>query len=252
MRTFARRLAASVLTAALAALMSSTAYGQDAPTRLRLVEIHVRIGQSADFEALAKLANEASKKFGIPWRETWSVSQFGQGGVYYLVSPVKNFAQFDEQGPLSTLSVEDRLTYANLGRNSVESAHYKLLESADDLSLRSDRKDLPKLARVTVVHALPGKGADLEATIKDLLLPALKAAGVKDFWVHRTVVGGPIGEYTYVMLFEKWADLDTFGSMQKLLGDNYGSYMARVAASIQSGENMIIKLDPKLTYMPEK
>lgn len=252
MRTFARRLASSVLIAALAALVSSTAYGQDSPTRLRLAEIHVRIGQSADFEALAKLANEASRKFGIPWRETWSVSQFGQGGVYYLVSPVKNLAQFDEQGPLSTLSVEDRLSYANLGRNAVESAHYKLLELADDLSLRSDRKDLPKMARVTVVHALPGKGADLEATIKDLLLPAMKAAGVKDFWVHRTVLGGQIGEYTYVLLLDKWADLDALGSTQKLLGNNYGSYMARIAASVQEGENMIIKLDPKLSYQPEK
>jgi hypothetical protein len=252
MRTFVRRLAASVLTAALAAFLCSTVYGQEAPYRLRLAEIHVRVGQSADFEALAKLANEASKKFGIPWRETWSVSQFGEGGVYYLVSPVKNFAQFDEQGPLSALSVEDRLTYANLARNAVESSHYKLIEIANDLSLVSDRKDLPKLARITVVHTLPGKGADLEATIKDLLLPAVKAAGVKDFWVHRTVVGGPIGEYTYVLLFDKWADLDALGSMQKLLGDNYGSYMARVAAAVQSGENMVIKLDPKLTYMPEK
>jgi quinol monooxygenase YgiN len=252
MRPFARRLAASVLTAALAVLVSSTAYGQDSPVGVRLAEIRVRAGQSADFEALAKLSNEASKKFGIPWRQTWSVSQFGEGGVYYLVSPVKNFAQFDEKGPLSTLSVEDRLTYANLARNAVESAHYKLLELAADLSLRSDGKDLPKLARVTVVHALPGKAADLEATIKDLLLPALKAAGVKDFWVHRTILGGQIGEYTYVLLFDKWADLDALGSMQKILGDNYAKYMARVAASIQSGEIMIIKLDPKLTYMPEK
>ena len=252
MRTFVRGLATSVLIAALAAMVSSTAYGQDAPTKLRLAEIHVRVGQTADFEALAKLANEASKKFGIPWRETWSVSQFGEGGVYYAVSPVKNFAQFDEQGPISGLSVEDRLTYANLARNAVESSHYKLLDPADDLSLRSDRKELPKMARVTVVHTLPGKGMDLEAAIKELMLPALKAAGVKDFWVHRTVVGGPIGEYTYVLPFEKWADLDALGSMQKLLGDNYGKYMARVAASVQSGENMIIKLDPKLTYMPEK
>jgi hypothetical protein len=80
----------------------------------------------------------------------------------------------------------------------------------------------------------------------------VKAAGVKDFWVHRTVLGGQIGEYTYLLLFDKWADLDALGSMQKLLGDNYGSYMARIAASVQEGENTIIKLDPKLTYMPEK
>jgi hypothetical protein len=92
----------------------------------------------------------------------------------------------------------------------------------------------------------------LEATIKDLLLPALKAAGVKDFWVHRTLVGGPLGEYTYVMLFEKWADLDALGTLQKVLGDNYGKYMARVAESVAGAENMVIKLDPKLTYFPEK
>jgi hypothetical protein len=252
MQVFAHRLATSVLTAALAATLCSTTYGQDAPQRIRLAEIHVRPGQTADFEALAKLANEASKKFGIPWRETWSVSQFGEGGVYYAVSPVKNFAQFDEDGPLSKLSVEDRLSYASLARNAVESAHYKLIEVANELSLQSDRKGLPKFARVTVVHALPGKGMELEGAIKDLMLPALKAAGVKDFWVHRTVVGGQIGEYTYVLLFDKWADLDTLGSTQKLLGDNYGKYMARVTAAVQTGENMIIKVEPKLSYQPEQ
>jgi len=252
MRTFVRCLATSVLTAALAALMCSTVYGQDAPYRLRLAEIHVRVGQTADFEAMAKLANEAYKKQGVPWREVWSVSQFGEGGVYYAVSPVKNFAQFDEDGPLSKLSVEDRVSYVNLARNAVESSHYKLIEIANDLSIVSDRKDPPKLARITVLHTLPGKLMELEALIKDLLLPALKAAGVKDFWVHRTVVGGPLGEYTYVLLFDKWADLDSLGTNQKLLGDNYGQYMARIATSVQGAENMVIKLDPKLTYLPEK
>jgi hypothetical protein len=252
MKTPAARLATSLPIAALAALMCSTAYGQEPPTKFRLAEIHVRVGQTADFEALAKLANDASQKAGIPWRETWYVSQFGEGGVYFLVSPVKNYAQFDEAGPLSKLSVEERLNYANLARNAVESAHYKLLELADDLSLRSDRKDLPKLARVTVLHTLPGKALDLEATIKELLLPAFKAAGVKDFWVHRTLLGGPLSEYTYVLLFDKWADLDTLGTTQKLLGDNYGRYMARIAAAVSGAENLTIKLDPKLTYFPEK
>jgi hypothetical protein len=252
MRIFVRRLATSVLTAALAALLGSTAYSQDSPQRLRLAEIHARVGQTADFEGLVKLANEASKKSGIPWRQTWSVSQFGEGGVYYLVSPVKNFAQFDEDGPISKLTVEERLDYANLARNAVESAHYKLIEFAKDLSLQSDRKDAPKFARITVVHALPGKGEELESAIKDFLLPAFTAAGVKDFWVHRTVMGGQIGEYIYVLLFDKWADLDALGSTAKVLGDNYGKYMARIAASVQAGENMILKHDPKLSYQSEK
>lgn len=252
MQTFARRSATSALVATLAAMLCSAVYGQNPTLKIRLAEIHVRNGQTADFEALTKLANEASRKYGIPWRETWSVSQFGEAGVYFLISPVKNYAQFDEDGPLSKLSVEERLSYANLARNAVESAHYKLIEFAEELSLRSDRKDLPKLARVTVVHALPGKAPELEAAIRDLMLPAIKAAGVKDYWVHRTLAGGPLGEYTYVLLFDKWADLDALGTIQKLLGDNYGKYMAALAASVSGAENLIIKVDPKLSYNPEK
>ena len=251
MKTLAQRLAAGALIAALAALVCSTAYGQDAPTKIRLAEIHVRAGQTADFEALAKLVNEAYQKAGVPWRETWSVSLFGEGGVYYLVSPVKNYAQFDEDGPIAKLPVEDRLRYASLSRNAVETARYKLLEPAEELSLRSDRKEPPKLARIMVVRALPGKAADLEAAIKELMLPALKAAGVKDYWVYRTLLGGPLGEYTYVLLLDKMADLDTLASTQKLLGDNYGKFMSRVAASVEGAENMIIKLDPKLSYYPQ-
>jgi len=252
MRTTAPRFAASVLTAALAALTCSIAYGQDAPMKMRLAEVHVKVGQTADYEAISKLVNDAYKKAGIPWRQSWAVSQFGEGGLYYLVSPVSNYAQFDEEGPSSKLSVEDRISYANLVRNAVESARYRLIEVAGDLSLQSDRKELPKFARVTIVHALPGKALELESIIKELLLPALKAAGVKDFWVHRTLLGGPLSEYIYVLLFDKWAELDALPSNAKLLGDNYGKYMARIAASVEGAENMVIKHDPKLSYISEK
>jgi hypothetical protein len=90
MKRFAARVTTSTLIAALAALFCSTAYGQDSPVLLRVAEIHIRAGQTTDFEAMAKLVNDASQKAGIPWRETWSVSVFGEGGAYLLVAPVKN------------------------------------------------------------------------------------------------------------------------------------------------------------------
>lgn len=251
MKTPVSRFATGVLIATLAAITCTIAYGQEPPLKIRLAEIHVRNGQTADFEVLTKLVNDAYQKAGVAWRETWSVSLFGEGGVYYLVSPVKSYAQFDEDGPITKLSVEDRLKYANLSRNAVESAHYKMIEVANDLSLVSDRKEPPKMGRITTLRTLPGKAPELDAAIKDVLLPALKAGGVKDFWVYRTLVGGPIGEYTYLLLFDKWADLDAMGSMQKLLGASYDKYLAAVSKSVAGAENMVIKLDPKLSYFPQ-
>ena len=143
------------------------------------------------------------------------------------------------------------MSYANHVRYASESAHYKLIEVANELSVVSDRKEPPKLARLTTIRTIPGKGAEWEAAIKDLLIPAVKAAGIKDLWVYRTLVGGPIGEYTYLLLLDKWSDLDSLGSIQKLLGANYAKYMAAATACVSSGEHTIIKLDPKLSYFPQ-
>jgi len=252
MRIKAAVKASGVLSAALLALLSINSYGQDAPMRFRVAEVKVRTGQSADFEAINKILNEAYKKSGVSWREVWSTSMFGEGGVYYGVSEIKSLAQFDQDGPLTKLSVEDRLAYSNLARNAVESARYKLIEYKPELSLMSDRKEPPVYARLTTIQAQAGKSPELEALIKELLLPAIRAAGVKDFWVYYTQLGGAIGEYTYLLLFDKFADLEKVTSTQQLLGDNYPKYMARVATAIAHGKNEVIKLDPKLSYFPEK
>ena len=252
MRSQLSRFTSIALSCALGALLCATTYGQDSAKYMRLAQVKVRVGQTADFDAMNHLLIDAYKKAGVPWRQVWSVSLFGEGGMNYIVTPVQDFAQFDADGPMTKLSAEDRVTYTNLARNAVESAEYKLIMVRPELSLLSERAALPKYARVTTIKAKAGKAPEVEALIAEMLVPALKAAGVKDYWVHSTVVGGPLGEYVTVQIFDKWSELDAVATSKQIFGENYGKYMARVATCIEGARNETIKLEPKLTYMPEK
>jgi hypothetical protein len=157
-------------------------------------------------------------------------------------------AQFDSPSPLTHMSVEDRLKYQNLARNAVESTQYVLGQSVDALSLRSNRTTRPKYARVLYVRTKPGKQVEFEEFVKTLVLPAMKNAGVKDYWVIRTVLGGALGEYTILTIFDKWAEMDGWLSPEKMFGAQYKAYLARVAECVDNAESMVAQTLPELSY----
>jgi hypothetical protein len=206
-----------------------------------------------DFQEACKLVNEAYKKAGVPWRSVWVTSIFGEMGTYVTVAPVQNMAQFDSDSPIMKMSDADRTKYITLMRNSVESGRYSLVQYVPSLSLNSNRTEMPKLARITSVKVLPGKNVEFEELIQSTLIPAVKKAGGKDYWVHRTTLGGEIGEYTIVQLFEKWEEMGAWPSTDKLLGPaGYKQFLSKISQTVSRADNMAMRVETSLSYSAPK
>ena len=234
------------------ALMFSSpdsALAQDGPQLFRLGMVKVKMGGQYEFEEATKLINAAYKKAGAPWRQVWRTAIFGEMGTVVSVTPVKNYAQFDGEAPIAQMSAADRAKYTTLSRNCIESVHYTLEESIPSLSIVSSRTTPPKFARVTTVLVQPGKTIEFEELIRTMILPAMKKASVKDYWVNRTVLGGPMGQYTLLYIFDKWAELDTAPTLDKALGaEGFKQFLGKISGIAAHSENMVAATDSALSY----
>jgi hypothetical protein len=57
-------------------------------------------------------------------------------------------------------------------------------------------------------QVIPGKNGEFADIMTKEYLPAMKKAGVRDFWVYNTNFGGPGGRVTTVRAISKYAELD--------------------------------------------
>ena len=80
-------------------------------------------------------------------------------------------------------------------------------------------------------------------------MPALKKAGVKDAWMHKTMFGGSASEYTVVLLYNKFADVDAGSPLARGLGpDGVAALRAKTQGMIQSTSYTFIRNIPELGY----
>jgi hypothetical protein len=222
---------------------------EEKPQMLRLAYAKVYPDMMGEFGDVQKIINDALKKSGLPWRQVWGPSVFGEAGFWVAVTPVRNYAQFDQENPMwKALGDRDFERYLNRARHVFGDLRYSLVVTVPELSIASDRTEPPTLARITQVRVLPGKNAAFEAMIKTQVLPALKQAGVKDYWVNRTVLGSG-GEYTFVHVFDKWAELDALPTTPKLLGaEGFKAFMQGVAETVQSSESFVMRHVPEYSF----
>jgi hypothetical protein len=219
---------------------------------LRLVYTTLTPNGLYDFQEAQKLVNEGYKKAGMPWRDVWTSALFGELRTFVSVAPVTGLSQFDSPSPMSHLTEAQRIKYQTLNRSSVQSVRAVLVQVVPQLSIQSGRTTPPRLARVVNVRALPGKQLEFEEAIRTIVLPALKKAGAKDYWVHRAILGTAIGEYTIVQLFDSWKEMEAFPTGEKLYGpEGLKQFMSRVAATASSADNMVASLVPDLSYRPQ-
>ncbi len=216
---------------------------------MRIGMVKLKSGGQYDYEEAAKLVNAAYKKAGTPWRQVWRTALFGEMGTVVTVTPIKNYAQFDADSPLTHLSPADRAKYTTLTRNSIDSVQYTLDETIPTLTIASTRTTPPKFARVTTVVVQPGKNQEFEELVRTMVLPAMKKASVKDYWVNRTVLGGPMGQYTLLFIFDKWAELDTAPTLPSALGpEGFKQFMGKISTIVAHSENMVAATDSALSY----
>lgn len=237
------------LAGALTLMAGGQALGQPVPDLMRISYYKVNAGGTYDFAEGIKLVNEAYKKSGTPWRRAWATTIFGQTYTGVLVTPVKNFAQFDSPGPMAGMSTADNVKFQTLMRSAVEESRHVLARFAPELSIYPGPLPEKTHARMMTTVVKPGKNLEFEEMIKTMLLPALKAAGIKDYRVNRVMLGSAVGEYIIVMPFAKWADVDALPTTEKILGASYKAYLAKVAETVDRAETQTMTTSPELGYV---
>jgi len=235
---------------AVLTLAMGTVFAQDGPQMMRMTTAKVKLGMNAEYEALQKELNEALKKGGVPWRHVWTTTMFGDAGTYISVTPISKFAEFDQPSPAAKAMGDAKYQQylARAGR-CLDSVNYRAIVYRPDLSLMSDRQSEPGLALVVTLVLTPGKEEAYEAIIKSDIMPALKKAGVKDAWMHKTMFGGSASEYTVVLLYNKFADVDAGSPLARGLGpDGVAALRAKTQGMIQSTSYTFIRNIPELGY----
>lgn len=219
------------------------------PQLLHLVMTKLQPGAAAEFREMQTKVNEAYKKDGIPWRQVWSTSVFGEA-QYVAVFPVGKMERYETPNPVrKMLNDTDYARYIQKVSRLIASNRSALVTTRPDLSIMSEDRQ-PKRAIVTTLIAEPGRQAAVEAVILNDLKPAWQKAGLKDVWVHLTLLGGPVTEYTIVALIDNWAEMEGGGPLVRALGregwDKVRQKMAGLATSI---ENSVMAHQPDLSYM---
>jgi hypothetical protein len=256
-------LASLALTAAMAWTEVGHAQGQRGgaagqqppPIRMRLQVTQVRPDMAGAYQDVIK--NEvipALKKAGQPWQWMFTTGAVGQGGTFVTVRPIANYAEFDQPGmlqkalgPDGAAKVVAKITPTVLGNRSwIQTLN-------PNMSIVSNATAPPALVVVQDFQVLPGKNADFADLMTSGYLPAMKKAGVKDFWVYTTNLGGPGGLVSTVRAIAKYAELDPQPGGGLLVQGGLTQEAAqrlnaRRAALFSSTETNVYRYVPELSY----
>jgi len=139
---------------------------------------------------------------GLPWRLTTS-TVFGESFEYVVATPISSFAELDQPG--TQLTDMGAATF----QAAVNSRQRFVLTTRPDLAIPGDGTVMP-LRRLAHIVAAPGKALEFEEFWQETIMPAMRDAGISNYQMFQTVIGGPQGEY-YGGLY-----LPDFGAMDSL------------------------------------
>lgn len=220
------------------------------PSLLGVLVSRVKPDMIQEFENLSKNGlNPALKKAGVPFRQVWTTATFGNLYEYVSVSPIDKFADFDGTPALDrALGKDGAATVLAKIRRCVGDSSRSAMLFRPDLSIVKD-STTPKMAVITTLRLAIGKGPDYESWLKSDLLPALRKSEIDGYWVHQTVFGGNINEWTALTLVRNYADLDGEGPLIRALGrEAVGKILAKAAPFVVSVERSIARTRPDLSY----
>ena len=219
---------------------------QDTGSWLRVDIVQVRPERLPDFIKLYRdEINPALRKAGVPWRSVWRTGEFGETYERHFVTPMASFAELDAGGQLGrVLEPRKRDRVLERLRRSIDRRRsYAVLHRAD-LSVEGDPSGLP-IARVTNLQVAPGRGAEVEAFLRENI-ETFRAAGVV-FGVYERQFGpGPV-VWQIVENLRSYAELARDGILRA-----FGNESERVASQLSGVligiERTVLEYDPALSF----
>jgi hypothetical protein len=109
----------------------------------------------------------------------------------------------------------------------------------------------PKMIRVLVTQVRPDKYQEYLDFVKNVIFPAVKKGGTKDFSVAEGRVGESSLQVTSVTGFNSWADLDAgIGAQKGLSKEDYQALLDKVRTLITQSEYDVYRYEPDVSYLP--
>jgi hypothetical protein len=217
----------------------------------------VQIKPEMAAEYVEFLKNErvpAYKKAGLAWRDTWVTGIFGKGFEYIFVSPIPNFAQYDNpQGPI-VRALGEEAARAHNAKNArfTTSVHTYALRTRPDLSYEGKMDGPPNIGVVSRVRVAPGRNAEWENYIKNEFLPVIKKSNVPGYLVSQVAFGGDANEYITLTLHKNFAEIDQGPPAARVLGREGAMKLAQKIPPgvVVNVERSISRYRPDLSIMP--
>lgn len=227
----------------------------DAPQQWSSITVvRVKPDMVAEWQDLQKnVVNPALKKAGIKERSVFETAVFGESYEYVVITPITNFAQYDEpMSPLrKSLGDEAWRDYLAKSRRCVVSAHTFGNLARLDLSYMGKMMTMtgpPKLAVVNSISVVPGRGTAFENLVKSDVLPVMKKAAVIGYFVSQTVFGGDGYGYTTVTFVDSFAEIGKGSPFHQVLGPaGAASFFAKFAGVVAHQERSIARFNPELS-----
>jgi len=191
------------------------------------------------------------KKAGVAWRWVYSNGgPVGPGFTFTLVTPLTNYAQFDDGPALrKAMGPEAYARYQDKERTMIAGTSAYVQTLVQNASIVSGSSTAPPLAVVTTIQLLPGRGQEFATLTASDFVPAMKKAGATDYWVFATNIGGPPGQRTIVQPLSKWADLDAQNPLARALGAEAAQKLNQKRVQLTaSAVTTVVSFAPELSF----
>jgi hypothetical protein len=201
-------------------------------------------------DLIKKEAIPAAKKNGTPWRHVYANGVAGTGFTRVTITPITNYAQFDQPGGVQRAFGADAAAKYNAKLAPTINSQQTSIQTLNVQSSIMGNSTTPApFVVVQSFRVLPGKGGDFQASLREDFLPAYLKAGVSDFLVFGTNFGGVDG--VMARPIAKYADLDQPGLLQRagLSDEAQAKINARRNATLAGPiETNIFRFIPELSY----
>jgi hypothetical protein len=258
----AASLLACGLLAATAVAPDVTAQGQNqtqnkagaqapaGPTFMHVQVSRVKPDLSAEWSEFMKSETlPALQKAGVKTRDVWVSAVFGEYYEFVTVTPIDSFAQYDGPNPIArALGQDGARAYAAKLSRMVTSRHGYVLQARPDLSVMGKGDEPPKLGVVSWIRIAPGRTTEFENFVKNEVLPVVRKAELKGYYVSQVMLGGNANEYVALALDENFADIGKGDPFVRVLGpDGAAKFRQKIAGLVVNVERSVYRYVPDLS-----
>ena len=222
---------------------------QVAATRQRFLvtETRVKPGMGAVYQEFTK--NETLpvwQKAGVKQISYYTTATLGEGGAFVSLRPIESLKEFD--GPslfVKALGEAGAKAWAAKRAQMIVSSRTYVMQARPELGFDPKPNEPNKLAFVTRQSIAPGHSADFENLIKNDILPLIKKANPKAYFVGKVGTGGDVEEYQTVVLVDSFADYEKW--TEALVKEGIDKVTPKRAGIVMHRETAVYRFIPELS-----